>query len=100
MVVRKITKVLISSIRNGEQLNNNHINAANRLLQRQFSEIQGFASPVLGQKLCFPIFNDILGYSGQPYLQVLHNDSDLWITIEILSQEEVHVCFQSLTIAL
>ena len=82
---------LISSIKNGEQLNDGHINAANRLLQGQFTEIQGLASPVLGQKLCFPTFNDILGYSGQPYLQVLHNGNDHWIAIEIVSQEEVHV---------
>ena len=82
---------LISSIKNGEQLNDSNINAANCLLQGQFSEIQGLASPVLGRKLCFPTFNDILGYSGQPYLQVLHNSSNHWIAIEIVSKEEVHV---------
>jgi len=82
---------LISSIKNGEQLNDNHVNAANRLLQSQFSELQGLASPVLGQKLCFPNFDDILGYSGQAYMQVLHNGSDHWITIEIVSKEEVHI---------
>ena len=81
---------LISSIKNGEQLNDSNINAANCLLQGQFSEIQGFASPVLGRKLCFPTFNDILGYSGQPYLQVLHNGSNHWIAIKIVSKE-VHV---------
>ena len=56
---------LISSIRNSEQLSDSHINAANRLVQDQFSEIQGLASPVSGQKLCFPKFDDILGYNGQ-----------------------------------
>ena len=49
-----------NSIKNGEQLNDSHINAADCLLQGQFTEIQGLASPVLRQKLCFPTFNDIL----------------------------------------
>ena len=61
------------------------------MLQGQFSELQGLASPVLGQKVCFPKFDGILGYNGQTYMQVLHNDNNHWITIEIVSQEEVHI---------
>ena len=52
--VRESTKILnnyaklISSIRKWEQLSDNHINAANQLLQGKLSEIQGLASPVWG----------------------------------------------------
>ena len=35
------------SIRNGEQLNDSHIDAASHLLRDQFSELQGLVSPVL-----------------------------------------------------
>ena len=58
---------LISSIKNGEQLNDSHINAANRLLQGQFTEIQGLASPVLGQKLLLMIFLDIVANHTSKY---------------------------------
>ena len=84
-------KSLIFEISNGEQLSDSHINAGNQLLRGQFPDLQGLTSPVLGQKLCFPNFEWALGYAGESYLRVLHNGRDHWVTIEIVSEEEVHI---------
>ena len=84
-------KSLIYQISNGEQLSDSHINAGNQLLKGQFCDFQGLSSPVLGQKLCFPNYNWALGYAGGSYLQVLHNGRDHWVTIEIVSEEEVRI---------
>ena len=76
----------------GGRLGDEHINAANQLLQSQFPDVQGLCTPALGQKLCFPKFitlRDML--HGHAYLQILHTGGDHWITIEILSKEEVRV---------
>ena len=82
-------KSLIYQISNGEQLSDSHINVGDQLLKGQFPDFQGLSSPVLGQKLCFPNYNWALGYAGGSYLQVLHNGRDHWVTIEIISEEEV-----------
>ena len=84
-------KSLIFEISNGEQLSDSHINAGNQLLRGQFPDLQGLTSPVLGQKLCFSNFDWALGYAGESYLQVLHNGRDHWVTIEIVSEEVVHI---------
>ena len=84
-------KDLISSISSGDKLGDEHVNAGNQLLRNQYPEIQGLCTPVLGQKLCFPEFNILQGYAGNTYLQVLHTGADHWITIEILSEEEVRL---------
>lgn len=82
---------LISCISSGAKLGDEHVNAGNQLLRSQYHDIQGLCTPVLGQKLCFPEFNGLEGYAGCAYLQVLHTGADHWITIEILSDEEVRV---------
>ena len=82
---------MIYQVSNGEQLTDSHINAGNQLLKSQFPDFQGLSSPVLGQTFSFPKFEWARGYAGQSYVQVLHNGSDHWITIEIISEEEVHI---------
>ena len=84
-------KGLILCISTGGRLGDEHINAANQLSWSQFPDIQGLCTPVLGQKLCFPKFITLKGYAGHSYLQILHTGEDHWITIEILSKEEVRV---------
>ena len=82
---------LISYIYSGGKLGDEHVNAANQLLRSQYPDMQGLCTPVLGQKLCFPEFNVLQGYAGHSYLQVLHTGADHWITIEIVSEEEVRI---------
>ena len=54
---------LISDIKKGEKLSDEHINAASQLLHGQFGGVQGLCSPVLGQKLLFPKFEWASGYA-------------------------------------
>ena len=87
---------LILHISSGGKLGDEHINATNQLLLSQYPNVQGLCTPVLGQKLCFPEFNVLQGYTGNAYLQVLHTGADHWITIEIVSEEKsgyVIACF-------
>ena len=82
---------LMSSIKSGDKLSDDHVNAANELLHSQFPDIQGLCTPVLGQQLCFPNFDKVLGYAGIPYIQVLHTGADHWVAIQIISNNEVNV---------
>ena len=82
---------LILHISSGGKLGDEHINATNQLLLSQYPNVQGLCTPVLGQKLCFPEFNVLQGYTGNAYLQVLHTGADHWITIEIVSEEEIRI---------
>ena len=82
---------LVSCVATDGQLGDEHINAANQLLRSQFPDIQGLRSPVVGQRFCFPTFDIVLGYAGFCYFQVLHTGACHWVTIQVLSDEEVHV---------
>ena len=82
---------LISDIKKGEKLSDEHINAASQLLQGQFEDVQGLCSPVLGQKLLFPKFQWASGYAGYAYFQFLHTGSDHWVAIKAISESEVYV---------
>ena len=55
---------LISDIKKGEKLSDEHINAASQLSHGQFGDVQGLCSSVLGQKLSFPKFEWESGYAG------------------------------------
>ena len=48
---------LYIATRQGEKLDDNHISAACKLLHRQFPDVQGLCTPVLGQNLSFPPVN-------------------------------------------
>lgn len=71
-ILEKFRK-LISDIKNGEKLSDDHINAASQLLHSQFEDVQGLCSPVLGQKMFFPKYEWAAGHA---YLQILHTGSD------------------------
>ena len=82
---------LISDILNSNELSDDHICAGSQLLHAQFPNIQGLCSPVLGQRLCFPNYDEFLGYAGNSYLQVLHTGSHHWVAAEIASSSEVFI---------
>ena len=84
---------LYSAIRTGEKLDDGHISAACKMLCKQFPNIQGLYTPVLGQNLSFPPVNSMLLLAGQgyEYIQVLHTGADHWITISIETTDEVKV---------
>ena len=84
---------LYSAIRKGEKLDDGHISAACKMLCKQFPNIQGLNTLVLGQNLSFPPVNSMLLLAGQgyEYIQVLHTGADHWITISIETTDEVKV---------
>ena len=84
-------KILIVDVDEGDKLGDEHINAANQLLQSQFSDIQGLQSFLLGQRFCFTKFNVVKGYAGCSYIQVMHTGEDHWVTIEIIGEDKVRV---------
>ena len=88
-----ITKfeALISEVRSGQKLGDDHVNAANQLLRSQFENLQALSTPMVGQGLPFDRFDWMLGYAGYGYYQVLHTGSDHWVTIKATSDHEVHV---------
>ena len=45
----------ISHLQNGEMLNDTHIDVANQMLRKQFPEVRGLQSPLLGQSLSFAV---------------------------------------------
>ena len=73
--VREKFKKLITEVKNGEKLCDDHINATNQLLHGQFENVQGLSSLVVGQKLSFEQFDCRLGYAGYGYYQILHTES-------------------------
>ena len=66
------------------------MSAGSQLLHSQFPDIQGLSSPVLGQRFCFPHFDQISGYADS-YLQILHTGSYHWVAVEIVLSSEVNI---------
>ena len=69
---------LYSAIRQGEKLNDGHISTACKILSKQFPDIQGLHTPVLGQNLSFPQVNSMYLAAGYKYIQILRTGADLW----------------------
>ena len=87
---------LYSTITDGERLTDRHIDAANQLLSDKFPNIQGLCTPLLGQKLQYPVYNCFTAAAGFSYVQIIHCPVfEHWITIEISFDEEVRI-FDSL----
>ena len=82
---------LYSTIRQGEKLDDNHVSAACQILQRQFPNIQGLCTPILGQNLSFPVVNSLFLLAGYNYIQILHTGADHWVTVCIESDENAKV---------
>ena len=51
----KLTNQEVSLVKNGRMLNDRHIDAANQMLRKQFPEVRGLKSSVMGQSLSFPV---------------------------------------------
>ena len=87
---------LYSTITDGERLTDRHIDAANQLLSDKFPDIQGLSTPLLGQKLQYPVYNCFTAAAGFSYVQIIHCPIfEHWITIEISFDEEIRI-FDSL----
>ena len=69
-LVGKFEKLLFS-VRSEDKLSDEHISAASELLRAQFTHVQGLCTPVLGQRLCFPLFDEVMRYAGHSYIQVI-----------------------------
>ena len=74
-----------------EKLDDGHISAACKILHKQFPNVQGLSTPVLGQNLSFPLVNQNLLLGGYEYIQVLHTGADHWVTICVVSSNVVKV---------
>ena len=51
----KLTNQEVSLVKNGRMVNDGHIDAANQMLRKQFPEVRGLKSPVMGPSLSFPV---------------------------------------------
>ena len=77
----KKSEKLLFCVRNGDKLSDEHMSTASELLRAQFEHVQRLSTPVLGQKLCFPLFDEVMGYAGNPYIQIIHTGTDHWIAV-------------------
>lgn len=80
----KLTNQEVSLVKNGRMLNDRHIDAANQMLCKQFPEVRGLKSPVMGQSLSFPV-------TDPPFVQILHVGENHWMTVVALDKTTVHV---------
>ena len=64
----------VAHLENGEMLNDTHIDAANQMFRKQFPDVRGLQSPLLGQSLSFAV-------TEPPFVQVLHVDGLHWVTV-------------------
>ena len=71
----------------GEDLADNHIDAALRLLRRDFPHVAGLDDPVVGQCLSYPQGQ----YSGQNYVQILNDGAAHWVTLQGESGNSVNL---------
>ena len=74
----------IAHLQNGEMLNDTHIDVANQMLRKQFPEVRGLQSPLLGQSLSFAV-------TEPPFVQLLHVDTLHWVTVIGVSSSLVKV---------
>ena len=63
------------AIRQGEKLYDIHISAASKLLCKQFPNIQGLSTPILGQNSGVDS-TFLLAGCGYEYIQILHTGAD------------------------
>ncbi|XP_065908034.1 uncharacterized protein [Dysidea avara] len=89
-VIERFTR-LIGSIKQGDKLDDDHINAASQLLRDQFPDLQGLSTPAIGECFKFEKFDWMIGYAGFAYCQVLHTGCDHWVAIKAVSDNEVYV---------
>ena len=59
---------------NGSMLTDRHITVANQMLRKQFPDVRGLKSPVMGQSLCFPV-------TEPPFVQEIHVGENHWSTV-------------------
>ena len=79
----KCQKRNVDAIKNGEWLGDQEIECANLLLRKQFPEIHGFHSPLLGQNFSFPVLKAF-------FIQIL-NAGNHWVAVAGSSPSLVHV---------
>ena len=70
----QLTEADIDRIKSGRMLSDSHIDAANKMLRKQFPETRGLESPLLGQNLSFPV-------TEPPFVQILHVGGNHWMTV-------------------
>ena len=75
----------VARLENGEMLNDTHIDVANQMLRKQFPDVKGLQSPLLGQSLSFAV-------TEPPFVQVLHVDGLHWVTVIGVHTSLMKVC--------
>ena len=75
----------VACLENGKMLNDMHIDVANQMLRKQFPDVRGLQSPLLGQSLSFAV-------TEPPFVQVLHVDGLHWVTVIGVHTSLVKVC--------
>ena len=64
----------IELVNEGRMLTDNHIDYANKLLRKQFPDVRGLQTPLLGQSLTYAV-------TEPPFVQILHVNSLHWMTV-------------------
>ena len=68
----------------GEKLTDQHIEGSNCLLRKQFLLANGLQNPFKGQDLSFEVMKI-------PFVQILHNEGNHWLTIIAMDEASVLV---------
>lgn len=84
LVCRYLSEADLNEIKHGQKLTDRHIDAANHLLQKQFTDIRGLQTPLLGQGLHFKTVK-------APFVQILFIRDGHWCTVTALDNKNVHV---------
>jgi O6-methylguanine-DNA--protein-cysteine methyltransferase len=74
----------IEIVQKNKWLENDHIELANMLLQKQFPKMNGFQPPEFGQDLSFSPIRD-------SFIQILHVRKNHWITVAGVPPGTVHI---------
>ena len=69
-----LSPIEVARLENGEMLNDTHIDIANQMLRKQYPDVRGLQSPLLGQSLSFAV-------TKPPFVQVLHVDGLHWVMV-------------------
>ena len=80
----KLTNKEVDLVKNGCMLKDCHINAANQMLRKQFPDVRGLYSPIMGQTLSFPV-------TEPPFVQILHVGENHWMMVVAVDKTTVQV---------
>ena len=80
----KLTTPELDRVMSGRMLNDGLIDAASKMLRKQFPDVRGLQSPVIGESLSFRV-------TEPPFVQMLHVGGNHWMTVVVVDNTLVRV---------